>query len=403
MTTIATNKQRIQSIDILRGMVMVIMALDHTRDFFYKAPLIAAGDAALNPTDLHTTTPLLFFTRWITHFCAPTFVFLAGTSAFMMGQKRTKSQLSAFLIKRGFWLVLVELLIITLGWTFNPFYNLFILQVIWAIGISMILLGLAVLMPYKMILIAGAIIVLGHNLLDIPSIGDPLKGSAVANLFYFSQFNVYEIFPQHFVLIVYSFVPWLGLMMLGYCFGKLYAKGVDPKWRRGMLIQMGLAITVLFVIIRLINVYGDPVPWSSQPRGSVYTFLSFMNVNKYPPSLAFMSMTIGPAMLMLAWLERIQNKLTDFFNIYGRVPMFYYILHFFILHIILVIVFFASGYQSKDIYTEGVPFLFKPNGIGFGLAGVYIVWLFVFLVLFPLCKRYDRYKSTHDKWWLSYL
>lgn len=403
MTTLTATKQRISSIDILRGIVMVIMALDHTRDFLYSAPLSNAGSAALDPTNMNTTTPMLFFTRWITHFCAPTFVFLAGVSAYLIGLKRSKPELSTFLIKRGIWLVLVELFIITLGWTYNPFYNLFILQVIWAIGVSMILLGLIVQLPYQLIFAFGFIIVFGHNLLDYPSIGDPLKGSWWSNLLYFSNFNVYQPIHDHFVIIVYAFLPWLGVMILGYCFGKIYAPAFDAIKRRKILIQLGFGLIALFIILRLINNYGDPVHWATQPRGGVYSFLSFMNVNKYPPSLDFLSITIGPAMLMLAYLEGMKNRITDFFNIYGRVPMFYYILHFFILHTILVIVFYAQGFTSANINTPGVPFRFKPNGVGFGLAGVYAVWLFTFLVLYPLCKKYDRYKSTHQHWWLSYL
>jgi uncharacterized membrane protein len=399
-----TLRNRVQSIDVLRGIVMVIMALDHVRDFFFKADVSSGGASlAMDPTNLATTTPWLFFTRWITHFCAPTFVFLAGTSVFLMGQKRTKSQISVFLIKRGFWLVFVELVIITFGWTYNPFFNLFILQVIWAIGISMILLGILVLLPFWLIFALGVIIVFGHNLLDYPEINKNLRGGWFSDLIYFSNFSIYSLGKDHFFLIVYAFLPWLGVMMLGYCFGKLYRKTVDPLWRRKKLLLMGGSFVLLFIIIRLLKGYGDPVAMSQQPRGSVFTVLSFLNVNKYPPSLAFLSMTIGTAMIVLALLENVQNKVTGFFRTYGRVPMFYYILHFYIIHTVAIIVFFAQGYSNNEIVTKNNPFLFKPPGFGFGLPGVYAVWLFVFLVLYPLCKKYDRYKSTHSKWWLSYI
>lgn len=398
------SRSRIQSIDVLRGIVMVIMALDHVRDFFFKANIVGGGaSVAMDPTNLATTTPALFFTRWITHFCAPTFIFLAGTSVFLMGQKKTKFELGIFLIKRGFWLVFVELVIITFGWTYNPLFNVFILQVIWAIGISMIFLGLVVQLPFWLIFSLGVIIVFGHNLLDYPEINKSLKGGIIADLVYFSNFSVYNLDKNHLVFIVYAFLPWLGLMMLGYCFGKLYNKPVDHLWRRKMLLVMGTVLIVLFIIIRLLKGYGDPVPMSQQARGSVFTFLSFLNVNKYPPSLAFLCMTIGPGMIALALLEKIQNSVTRFFVVYGRVPMFYYILHFYIIHTIAILVFFAQGFSTDKIVTPNNPFLFKPPGFGFGLLGVYAVWLFVFLVLYPLCKKYDRYKSTHAKWWLSYL
>ena len=405
MNQLTAMRSRIQSIDILRGLVMVIMALDHTRDFFHKADLGTAGDAALNPTNMETTFPTLFFTRWITHFCAPIFVFLAGTSIYLMCQRKTKEEISIFLIKRGLWLVIVELIIITMGWTFNPLYNLLILQVIWAIGVSMILLSLLVLLPYKIIFAIGVVIVFGHNILDNPTISDGLKGTVFANLLYFSHFSEHSLGGNYSFIIVYSFLPWTGVMLLGYCFGKLYASGVDPVWRKKVLLQLGGGLVLLFVLLRFSNLYGDPLPWSSQPRGSVYTFFSFLNLNKYPPSLLFLCMTIGPGILFLAFIEKVQNKFTSVMNIYGRVPMLYYILHFYILHIILVGVFYIQGFGSKDIIPEGAPFFFKPNGVGFNLWGVYAVWLFVVIILYPVCKKYDRYKTAHakEKWWLSYL
>lgn len=405
MQELTAARNRVQSIDILRGLVMVIMALDHVRDFFYKADLGKAADAALDPTNMQTTYPALFFTRWITHFCAPIFVFLAGTSVYLMCQRKSKKEVSLFLIKRGFWLVLVEVIIITFGWSFNPFFNFLILQVIWAIGVSMILLGLLVLLPYKVIFAIGLLIVAGHNLMDYPSISSGLKGSLFADLLYFSNFSVHALDQNHFFIIVYSFLPWTGVMMLGYCFGKLYQSGVDPAWRRKVLIQIGVALTLLFIILRFINMYGDPVPWASQPRGTTYTVLSFFNLNKYPPSLLFLCMTIGPGILFLAFIEKVQNGFTRIMNVYGRVPMLYYIVHFYIIHIIVVIVFYAQGFGSKDIVPTGLPFYFKPNGLGFNLWGVYAIWLLVVIVLYPICKKYDRYKTAHsrEKWWLSYI
>lgn len=402
---VARGRYRINSIDILRGIVMVIMALDHTRDFFHKVDLSQAADAAMDPTNINTTFPLLFFTRWITHFCAPIFVFLSGASAWLMSQKKTKKELSTFLLTRGIWLVIVEIVIITFGWTFNPHFNVFILQVIWAIGISMIIMGLIVWLPWKLILTLGLIIVFGHNLLDYPNISNDLKGSTTADLLYFSQFSPVIIDKTHVAIVVYAFLPWTGVMMLGYCFGKLFASSVDPVKRKKILWQMGLGLILLFIIFRFINGYGDPVKWGSSPRGSLYTFFSFINVNKYPPSLDFLCIMIGVGMIMLSLLETARNKLTEFFRVYGRVPMLYYILHFYLLHLILIVVFYAQGFGSKDIVPQGLPFYFKPNGIGFGLAGVYAVWIFVVAVLYFICKKYDRYKTANveKKWWLSYL
>ena len=397
-------RQRIQSIDVLRGIVMVIMAIDHVRDFFYKAPLAGGGaSVATNPTDLATTTPALFFTRWITHFCAPIFVFLAGTSIYLMSQKKSKSQLSTFLITRGVWLVLVEIILITLSWTFNPFYNVIILQVIWALGVSMIVMGLLIRLPLAVLLAIGIAIVFGHNILNYPAIGNHLKGGWLADLLYFTNFSAYSLDKTHFVMIVYAFVPWTGVMMLGYCLGQLFSAKFDSVRRRKIFLRLGFGLWALFLILRFINNYGDPVPWSTQSRGEIFTLLSFINVNKYPPSLDFLCITIGGGLIALALLERVQGKLADFFRVFGRVPMFYYILHLYLIHLIGVAVFFGEGFSVDQIVTPNNPFLFRPSEFGFGLLGVYIVWLIVIVTLYPLCKKYDRYKSTHRNWWLSYL
>jgi len=405
MKELTAVRNRIQSIDILRGLVMVIMALDHVRDFFYKADLGKAADAAMDPTNMQTTYPALFFTRWITHFCAPIFVFLAGASVYLMCQRKSKKEVSLFLIKRGFWLVFVEVVIVTFSWTFNPFFNVFILQVIWAIGVSMILLGLLVLLPYRVIFALGLLIVAGHNIMDYPAVSSGFKGTILSDLLYFSNFSAYQLWQGHFFLIVYAFLPWTGVMLLGYCFGRLFQSNVDPLWRRKMLLGIGTGLIVLFIILRATNLYGDPVPWSTQPRCVLYTFLSFLNLNKYPPSLLFLCMTIGPGILFLVFIEKVQNRFTKIMNVYGRVPMLYYILHFYLIHIIVVIVFYLQGFGTKDIIPEGLPFFFKPNGLGFGLLGVYAIWLLVVVLLYPICKKYDRYKTTHakEKWWLSYI
>lgn len=384
---------------------MVIMALDHVRDFFFKADISdGGGSLATSPTDLDTTTPALFFTRWITHFCAPIFLLLAGTSAYLITQKKPLKEVSLFLLKRGIWLVFVEIIIITFGWTFNPLFNVLILQVIWAIGISMILLSFIIYLPFRIIFLIGVLIVIGHNLLDYSIIKTALQGGFLSDLIYFANFSAYELGTNHMLMIVYAFLPWTGVMILGYCLGKIFENHVDAEKRKKYLWRGGVSLLLLFIIVRTLNGYGDPMPWGSHHRGGFFTFLSFINVNKYPPSLDFLSLTLGIGILLLLMFENLQNKLTTVFNIYGRVPFFYYVLHFYIIHLIAVIIFFINGFASSQIVTPGSPFFFRPPELGYGLIGVYVIWIIVVLILYPMCKKYDIYKTSHIKlkWWLRY-
>jgi uncharacterized membrane protein len=269
----------------------------------------------------------------------------------------------------------------------------------------MIILGLMVYLPFNVIFIIGFIIVFGHNLLDYPAINGQLKGGTFSDLLYFSNFSIHNIDKNHAVMIVYAFLPWTGVMLLGYCFGKLFRPEVNPSWRKKVLLQLGFGLIGLFILLRFINEYGDPIPWSEQERGDIFSFLSFININKYPPSLDFLCVTIGGGIVMLAFLEGVRNKITDIFRVYGRVPMFYYILHFYLIHLLVVIGFYAQGFPNSKIATPDSPFLFRPSDFGYGLGVVYLIWLFVVIVLYPLCKKYDRYKTAHakQKWWLSYL
>jgi uncharacterized membrane protein len=392
-------KSRIQSIDILRGIVMIIMALDHVRDFFHE------GAFASDPLDPATTTVPLYFTRWITHFCAPVFVFLAGTSAYLLGLKKSKAELSKFLIVRGVWLILVEWIIISFGWTFDPGFHTIIFQVIWAIGISMVALGILVWLPFPLIFALGALIILGHNALDYVERANAKAGQPNGfwlDLLHAAKFSFYPIAEGRNAVIVYPFLAWIGIMMMGYCFGRLYEATVDPVKRKKILLALGFGLIAFFIIMRLINNYGDPSRRSDFPS-ALSDFFSFMNVTKYPPSLMYISITLGPALVVLAWLEGIQNKVTDFAKVFGRVPFFYYVLHFYLIHILTVIAFFASGYGTKDIVDPNSFFYFRPVMFGFPLWVVYLVWFAVIAILYPLCKRYNRYKSTHKHWWLSYL
>lgn len=394
------QSKRVQSIDLLRGIVIVIMALDHVRDFFHIEG--ATGD----PANMQTTTPVLFFTRFITHFCAPVFVFLAGTSGFLQGLRKSKKELSIFLIKRGLWLVFAELVIVTFGITFDPGYHVLVLQVIWAIGVSMIILGLLVWLPFPVVLFYGIIIVLLHNMLDTSEATIAARGEQLPlwwRLIHSGPF-IEPLSTERRVLGLYAFVPWSGVMALGYCFGKLFQPDIDPAWRKKALLYIGTGLILLFIILRAINDYGDPRHWSEQPRGVIYSFLSFFNTTKYPPSLMYLSMTLGPAILFLAFIEKVQNKVTGFFITYGRVPFFFYILHFYLMHIICIIFFYAEGYGKEDIVPEGlVPLFFRPREFGYNLWIVYGIWIAIVLMLYPLCKKYDRYKTSTHKWWTSYV
>ena len=397
------KKTRIASIDILRGIVMVIMALDHVRDFWHQQMSMDGQDLGADPTNMASTTPILFFTRFITHFCAPTFVLLTGTSAYLIGQRKSKKELSLFLIKRGLWLVLVELLVITLAISFDPLYHLFFLQVIWVIGWGMVILGLMVWLPYELILATGLVLMFGHNMLDLIGVPDTVSNSPLGMILYYSYNVVIPLSSDRMLFVLYSLVPWLGVMLCGYGLGKLFVSTVTPERRVRMLWMLGLGSLLFFVVVRWINTYGDQNPWTVQPRGAVYTVLSFLNVTKYPASLLYYACTLGVAMVALAILEHRQNRFTQVMNVFGRVPFFYYVVHFFAIHFITVIIFFIQGYGREDIVVSGVPFLFRPFTLGFSLWGVYVGWMLLIIALYPLCKKYDRYKSSHQHWWLSYL
>lgn len=392
----AQTNNRLFSIDLLRGIVMILMALDHVRDFLHN-------DAFLHdPLDLITTTPLLFFTRWITHFCAPIFIFLAGISAYLSGLKKSKKELSLFLIKRGLWLIIIELTVVGLGWTFNLHYSIFVLQVIWAIGISMFILGLMVHLPYTLIFVSGIMIVLLHNLLDGLQTKTNGNMGLWQDLIHGGGGAFYPISDTHSLLIIYGFLPWTGIMLCGYGFGKLFEPAQYPGKRKKVLLYTGINLLILFTILRIINKYGDPAEWSVQ-KDALGTFLSFINVSKYPPSLLYILLTLGPAMILLSVFENIKSKVAHWIAVFGRVAFFYYILHIYLIHIITVVVFYSTGYSNQFIETANSPFLFRPAELGFNLLLVYVIWLSVVIALYPLCKWYNHYKYKHTHWWLRYL
>jgi uncharacterized membrane protein len=383
--------KRIQSIDLLRGAVIIIMALDHVRDFFHDAAYV------FDPTDLSQTNGFIFITRWITHFCAPVFTFLAGTSAYLNGVKKTKRQLSGFLFTRGLWLVIAEIFIITFGWLFNPAYPVFILQVIWALGVSMMVLSALVWLPERVILIAGILIIFGHNLMDA-------AGPDQSTLFNMLHRQApWDAGPIDF-FIGYPVLPWIGIMLTGYSLGKLYLPSYDAAKRKQWLVRLGLTATALFVIIRFINVYGDPSPWSVQPT-PFFTFLSFLKTTKYPPSLLYTLMTLGPALLFLAFTEKPLNSFTQKLVVLGRVPMFFYIIHIYFIHLLAVAAIVISGHPWQDMVLHTwVTSNEQLKGYGYPLWVVYVLWMLVMICLYPLCKNYDAYKKAHrEKRWLSYI
>lgn len=382
---------RVSSVDILRGLVMIIMALDHTRDFFHITAFTA------DPLDEDTTTPWLYFTRWITHYCAPVFVFLSGLSAYLASRKKTTQEASTFLFKRGLWLILAEVVIVTLGITFNPLYNIFVLQVIWVIGCSMIILGLLIRISFKAVLITGLILFFGHNILDYFNVTSNLW-----KILFTALGTVIPIGANRFVFVLYAILPWTSAMLLGYCVGYYFKQDTPAATRKRFLLIAGSAATALFLILRGINKYGNPVPWEIR-KNTMATVFDFLDVSKYPPSLDYLCMTLGPALLLLLMLENTKGKWQEIVKVYGAVPFFYYVLHFYLLHFLVMIIFFISGYTTKDIVDPDVFMLFRPATFGYSLPVVYLIWILVVASLYRPCQWFAKYKKTHNNWWLKYI
>ncbi len=374
---------RIGSIDILRGFVMVLMALDHVRDFF--------TDARFDPLDLSQTNAPLFLTRWITHFCAPTFVLLAGVSAYLTGRRCTRAELSKFLWTRGLWLVVLEVTVMSLVWTFNVRYDhgLF-LQVIWAIGVSMIVLAGLIHLPLPAIAVCSVAMIFGHNLLDGI---EPQSFGAWAPLW--SLLHVSAPIPHAFV--GYPLIPWIAVMSLGYCAGALY--DMEPQRRTQWLIYFGVGSLTAFVLLRTTNVYGDPADWSLQST-TIHTLLSFVNVQKYPPSLQYLLLMLGFAFLWLAVLESARGRFSEVLRTFGRVPLFFYVLHIALAHLAAGLIALAMGYGTAMLSDD---FMSIPQLWGFGLPVVYLAWLLVVISLYPACRWFAAVKRRRDDWWLSYL
>jgi uncharacterized membrane protein len=390
MTTI--TKPRIQSIDLLKGLVMVIMALDHTRDYFHYSAFFFDG------TDPTQTTLPIFLTRFITHFCAPAFSFLAGLSAFMIGKRKPLNELSSFHVKRGLWLVFVEIIIINFGWKFDLNFTHIGLQTIWQLGVSMIVLAGLIHLPKKVILAFSILIIFGHNLLD----NIHFEGNILWAIIH--EVKLFEWIDGHYLRTAYPLLPWIAVMPLGYCFGSLYDTTFDAKKRKQILNGLGLGSFVLFVILIAFNSYGDPVKWTNYGDTSK-TLMSIFNVSKYPPSLLYLLVTLGGTFLFLANAEKLKGKVVNFFCVFGRVPFFYYIIHIYLIHLFAAFAAYFTGFGWQALVLP--KFITKVEalkGYGFNLITVYLVWILVIILLYPLCKKFDAYKQSHkEKWWLSYL
>ena len=375
---------------------MLIMALDHVRHFLHQPSMVD------EPTNLATTSPLLFFTRFITHYCAPAFLFLSGISAFISGQRKTKNELSLFLVKRGCWLILVEWVIVSFSWRLDPLFHMLPLQVIWAIGWSMIILGLLVRTSVGWVMTAGIVILIGHNITDYMIL--PQQGAAgyLIKLLLTTKGEVMALGQGRVVLAIYAILPWTAIMLVGYGVGQLFRNDFADEKRRRILLQLGIGLTALFILLRLINQYGDPAPWSSQ-KNAVFTLLSFLNVTKYPVSLQYSCLTLGPLLIVLSLITNRQTRFRNFLSVFGKVPFFYYVLHFYLIHAITAVLVFSAGYSWADMNDPASFVFFRPAAFGVGLGAVYLVWLAVIGILYFPCRWFCRYKATHRQWWLSYV
>jgi len=385
---VPARRVRLESIDVVRGVVMILMALDHTRDFF--------GNLGVNPTDPATTTIPLFFTRWITHFCAPVFFLLTGTGAYLSLRKKSKHELSRFLFTRGLWLIFLELVVVRcFGWQFNFDYRVTILNVLWALGWAMIVLPGLVYLPAWAVAAFGVVMIATHNLFDSVE-----SSHWIWSILHSPNFIVNH--PEHVVFVAYALVPWVGVTAAGYGLGQIFRW--ESARRKMFLLRLGAGLTASFIVLRCVNLYGDPLPWSTQ-KSAVFTMLSFLNTNKYPPSLLYLLMTLGPALLFLGAVDAGTPRWLRPALFFGKVPMFYYLLHIPLLHLIALIVCYARYRQAHWMFESNTIQQFpisRPPGWGNSLPIVYLVWAFVVVALYPLCRWFAALKQSRSAAWLSY-
>ena len=394
----ASHGTRLLSIDALRGLVMVIMALDHVRDFFH-------ADAMLfSPTDLSRTTTILFSTRWITHYCLPVFMFAAGMGVYLYGRSRSRGQLSRFLWTRGLWFIALELTVMQFAYNFNfSLRFLILLLILWIFGICLLAMAALVYVPVRWLAALSVAVILLHNCLD--GIRAQQFGAAARAWNLLHQPGVIPVAGK-LVLVTYTFLPWIGVMAAGFCFGRVFQQ--EPTARRRVMLRLGLAMTTAFIALRAWNHYGDPAPWAHQ-KSVLFTALSFLNCTKYPRSLDFLLMTLGPALLVLAWFDRLTFKPANPLVVFGRVPMFYFILHFYLIHVLAVLGAWlrygssAARFVFNPLPSMGGPRALFPPNFGYSLWTTYGVWLLVVVLLYPVCRWFANVKATRRDWWLSYL
>ncbi len=384
---------RVESIDVLRGLIMVVMALDHVRDYF--------GDLGVSPTNLATTTTALFLTRWITHICAPVFFLLTGTGAYLALRRMSRAQLSRFLLTRGLWLLVLETVFLRAAWQFNVDYRLTMLTVIWALGWAMIVLGVLVHLPMRAIAAIGAALVVGHHLLDGIRASSFGAWAPLWSILHAPGFVVNT--ERVVVFVAYPLVPWVGVTALGYVLGQLYA--LDAERRRAILLRLGVTLIAAFVVLRGLNVYGDPSRWAAQDS-PVRTMLAFLNTTKYPPSLLFLAMTLGPALLILRALDAGTPRVLRPAHVFGRVPLFYYAMHIVLIHLLAVVAsavrFGEVSWMFQSPSLDRFP-ITQPPGWPLGLPVVYVIWAGIVVALYPLCRWFAEVKRRRAEWWLSYL
>ena len=387
------NRSRLDSVDALRGAVMVIMALDHVRDFFH------AGAMTFPPDDLTRTTPTVFLTRWVTHICAPVFMFTAGIGAYLHGSRpgRSKTSLSRYLLTRGLWLIFLEFTALHFGYFLNLTTGPWLLSILWAIGVSMIAMSLLVHLPLRVLAALSLLLIAFHN------VADGMTGEPLAPLW--SVLHRPGVIPMggEVFLVAYPIIPWVAVMALGYVFGPvLLGEGTD---RRRVMLRLGVGMITCFVILRALNFYGDPRPWSTQIPGTA--ILSFLGTTKYPPSLLFLLMTLGPAFLLLRHFDERAWPQDHPLLVIGRVPLFFFLLHFFIAHLLAFPLALArhseAAFLLKPMPSLGGALDTYPAGFGYGLPAVYLIWLLVLALSYPLCRWFEGIKRRRSEWWLSYL
>lgn len=384
----ARRAERLTSVDMLRGLVIVVMALDHTRDFFHARAWL------LDPLDPARTDVALFATRWITHVCAPAFVLLSGMSAFLQGHfGKSKGELARFLVTRGLWLIFLEMVILNFGWNFSlPGFGL---QVIWALGLGMVVLAGLIWLPRPAVLVVGAAIIAGHNLLDPVVPADLGPAAPLWIVLHEGGLTLTAFF------VVYPALPWIGVMALGYGLGPVLVG--DPARRRRTLTLLGLSMIAAFFVIRGVNLYGDPKPWTTQ-ADATRTAFSFLNVQKYPPSLDYLLITLGAGLALLPLLERARGWFGELLLVYGRAPLMFYIAHIYLIHALALAIGLAIGFDPGifvDVMVD--PSRMAQARWGFPLTGVYAMWLLVLALLYPLCRWWGGLKQRRRDWWLSYL